>query len=75
MNLLKRLIAEKEETKDRFLPMQQKYRLLEKFEAGAYTRPLFSSTYAVLVTPPRFPLSNRLGKHHAPNVSNMMCLR
>ena len=32
VNLLKRLIAEKEETKDRFLPMQQKYRLLEKFE-------------------------------------------
>jgi hypothetical protein len=28
--------------------------------AGAYTRPLFSSTSAVLVTPPRVPLSNRL---------------
>ena len=27
-------------------------------KAGAYTRPLFSSTSAVLVTPPRVPLSN-----------------
>jgi hypothetical protein len=28
-----------------------------------------------LVTPPRVPLSNRLGENHAPNVSNKMCLR
>ena len=36
--------------------------------AGAYTRPLFSSTYAVLVTPPRVPMSKILGENHAPNV-------
>ena len=34
--------------------------------AGAYTRPLFSSTSAVLVTPPLVPLSNRLGENYAP---------
>ena len=34
--------------------------------AGAYTRPFLSSTSAVLVTPPRLPLSNRLGETHAP---------
>ena len=44
-------------------------------EAGAYTRQLFSSTWAVSVTPPRVPLSNRLGENHAPNVSHKMCLR
>jgi len=38
------------------------------------TRPLFSSTQAVLVTPPRVPLSNRLGGNHAPNVPHKMCL-
>ena len=43
-------------------------------EAGAYTRPQFSSTYAVLVTPPRVPLSDRLGGKHAPTVSHKMCL-
>jgi hypothetical protein len=42
---------------------------------GAYTRPLFSSTYAILVTPPRVPLSNRLEETRAPNVSHKMCLR
>ena len=42
---------------------------------GASTRPLFSSTQAVLVTPPRLPLSNRLGGNHAPNVYHKMCLR
>jgi hypothetical protein len=42
---------------------------------GAYTRPLLSSTYAVLVAPPRVPPSNRLGGNHAPNVSNQTCLR
>jgi len=47
----------------------------EAAAAGAYTRPLFSSTKAVLVTPPRVPLSNRLGENHAPNVSHKMCLR
>jgi len=35
---------------------------------GAYTRPLSSSTYAVLVTQSRVPLSNRLGENHAHNV-------
>jgi len=44
-------------------------------EAGAYTRSLLSSTSAVMVTPPRVPLSNRLGETHAPNVSHKMCLR
>ena len=44
------------------------------FEVGAYTRPLFCSTLAVLVTPPRVPLSTRLGGNHAPNVSDKMCL-
>jgi dynein heavy chain len=34
-------------------------------KAGAYTRPLLSSTLAVLVTPPHVPLSNRLGDNHA----------
>jgi len=43
--------------------------------AGTYTRPLFSSTSAVLVTPPHVPLSNRLGENHAPNVFHKMCLR
>jgi uncharacterized protein involved in exopolysaccharide biosynthesis len=43
--------------------------------AGAYTRPHFSSTSAILVTPPRAPLSNRQGGNHAPNVSHKMCLR
>jgi hypothetical protein len=42
-------------------------------EAGAYTRPLFSPTSAVLVTPPRVPLSNSLGENHAPDVSHKMC--
>ena len=37
-------------------------------EAGAYTRPPFSSTSAVLVTPPRVPLSDRLGEDHTANV-------
>ena len=46
-----------------------------RIEAGAYIRPLFSSTSAVSVTPPRVPLSNRPGKHHAPDVSHKMCLR
>ena len=32
-----------------------------RHKAGAYPRPLFSSTSAVLVTPSRVPLSNRLG--------------
>ena len=44
-------------------------------KAEAYTRPLFSSTSAVLVTPPRVPLSNRLGENHVPNVSHKICLR
>ena len=43
--------------------------------ARAYTRPLFSSTQAVLVTPILVPLSNRLGENHAPNVFHKMCLR
>jgi hypothetical protein len=43
--------------------------------AGAYTRQLFSSTYAALVAPLRVPLSNRLGENHAPNITNKMCLR
>ena len=43
--------------------------------AGAYTRPFLSSTSAVLVTPPRLPLSNRLGETHAPAVSHDLCLR
>jgi len=43
--------------------------------AGAYTRSLLSSTPAVLVTPPCLPLSNRLGEHRSPNVSNKICLR
>jgi hypothetical protein len=43
--------------------------------AGAYTHSLFCSTYAVLVTTPRLPLSDRLGKTSAPNVSHKMCLR
>ena len=45
-----------------------------ELQAGAYTRPLFSSTLAVLVTPSRVPLSNRLGENHAPNVSHKTCL-
>jgi len=44
------------------------------FPAGAYTRPFLSSTLAVLVTPPRVPLSNKLGENHAPNVSHKMSL-
>ena len=47
----------------------------EAWQAGGYTRPLFTSTEAVLVTPPRVPLSNRLGGNHAPNVSHNTCLR
>jgi len=43
--------------------------------SGAHTRPLLSSTPAVLVTPPRVPLSNRLRENHAPNVSHKRCLR
>ena len=43
--------------------------------AGAYTRPFFSSTYAVLVTPPRIPLSNGLGGIHAPDVTHKVCSR
>ena len=46
-----------------------------QFSAGAYTPSLLSSTLAVLVTPPRVPLSNKLGENHAPNVSHKMCLR
>ena len=42
--------------------------------AWAYTCPLSSSTSAVLVTPPRVPMSNVLGEHHAPNVSHKICL-
>jgi hypothetical protein len=42
--------------------------------AGAYTRSLLSSTKAVLVTPLRVPLFNRLGENHAPNVPNKCCL-
>jgi hypothetical protein len=38
--------------------------------AGAYTRPHFSSTKAVWVTPPYVPLSNILGEH----VYHKMCL-
>jgi hypothetical protein len=44
-------------------------------EAGAYTRPIFSPTLAILFTPPRVPLSNRPGSNQAPNVSHKMCLR
>jgi hypothetical protein len=44
-------------------------------EAGAYTRPLFSSTQAVLVNYSFLPLSNRLGENHAPNVSHKMSRR
>jgi hypothetical protein len=43
--------------------------------AGAYTRSLFSSTSAVLVTPLCDPLSNRVGGNHALNVSNNVCSR
>ena len=44
-------------------------------KAGAYTRSFLSSTEALLLTPPRVPLSNRLGETHATNVSHKMCLR
>jgi len=51
-------------------------RYVEALVAGAYTRPLLSSSYwAVLITRPRVPLSNSLGGSHAPNVSHKMCLR
>jgi hypothetical protein len=43
--------------------------------AGAYTRSLISSTQDVLVTPPHVPQSNRLGRNHAPNISDKMRLR
>jgi regulator of protease activity HflC (stomatin/prohibitin superfamily) len=42
--------------------------------ARAHTRPLVSSTSAVLVTPPGVPLSNRLGGNHAAKVSHKICL-
>ena len=42
----------------------------EQRDAGAYTHPLFSSIFAVLVTPPRVPLSNRLGGNDAPQLSH-----
>ena len=45
------------------------------YSAGAYTRPLSSSTLAVLVTPTCVPVSNRLGEYHAPKVSTKLCLR
>jgi len=48
---------------------------LRRLGPGAYGLSLLSSTSAVLVTPPRVPLSVRLGENHAPNVSNKMCLR
>ena len=51
-------------------PYLEQYAALDVPEAGAYTRPLFSSTCAVLVTPPRVPLSHRLGVKHAPSVSH-----
>jgi hypothetical protein len=54
--------------------LQRQAELGEPLQSGAYTRPLFSSTYAVLVTPPRVPLSNILGGSQAPNVSNEMYL-
>jgi len=43
--------------------------------AGAYTRPLLSSTSAVLVTPPRVLQSNRLVETHAANASHKTRLR
>ena len=43
-------------------------------EVGVYTRPLFSSTSAVLVKPLLVPLSNRPGENHPPNVYHKMCL-
>jgi len=49
--------------------------MLASVEAGAYTRPHFSSTSAVLVTTPHVPLCNTLGEIHAANISHKMCLR
>jgi hypothetical protein len=76
-------------TRGRWLPIQHPQRSVyarggddddvdmegEGVWAGAYTRSLLSSTYAVLITPPRVPLSTRLGEDHAPNLSHKMCLR
>ena len=51
-------------------------RKIHKLSAGrglhSFTSQLNLSS---LVTPPCVPLSNRLGENHAPNVSNIMCLR
>ena len=55
-------------------PLASAEREAVMLEAGGYTRSLLSSTKAVLVTPPRVPLSNRLGDNHAPNISHKMCL-
>jgi hypothetical protein len=49
--------------------------VLAGHSAGTYTRPLLSSTSAILVTPPCVQLSNRLGERHAPDVSHKLCLR
>jgi len=60
-----------------FISSQQLVRALQLMTAtaagiaaGAYTRPLFSSISAVLVPPPRVPLSNRLGGNHALTASH-----
>jgi hypothetical protein len=45
---------------------------MQELLAGAYIRPLLSSTKAVLVTPPRVPLSNRLGVKHVANISHLI---
>ena len=57
------------------IPKLKEYCAANELKAVAYSRPLFSSTWAIFVTPPRVPLSNRLEDNHAPNVSHRMCLR
>ena len=54
--------------------LQNKIMIAGVSQAGAHTRPLFSSSRAMLVTPLRGPLSNRQGETHAPNVSPKICL-
>jgi hypothetical protein len=53
--------------------VKEKFALNKDKPAGAYTRPHFSSTSAILVTPLLGPLSNRLGENHVPDMSHKMC--
>jgi hypothetical protein len=59
----------------RVYKIKQREGTVERVQAGAYTRPLFSSTKMFRSHLPVSPCLIDWGGNHAPNVSHKMCLR